>query len=79
MDIAQLLLELGGVLFALGVLLAVLCRMLVERNARARAQRAEQRLLAAVDQVADELVLAPLAAELDAYRATTEGLRAALA
>lgn len=72
-----MLLLVGGV--ALGVLMAVLCRMLVERAARARAQQADQRLRAAVDQVADELVIAPLAAELDAYRSTTEGLRAALA
>lgn len=67
----------GGV--ALGVLLAVLCRMLVDSAARTKAQNADQRLRAAVDQVADELVIAPLSVELDAYRTTTEGLRAALA
>jgi GTP-binding protein EngB required for normal cell division len=65
----------GGVL--LGVLLAVLCRVLVGRSARARARRADHRLRAAVDEVADELVVAPLEAEIDAYRVTTEGLRAA--
>jgi GTP-binding protein EngB required for normal cell division len=66
---------LGGVV--LGILLAVLCRVLVGRSARKRARAAESRLLAAVDEVADELVLAPLTAELDAYRTVTEGLRTA--
>jgi GTP-binding protein EngB required for normal cell division len=65
----------GGV--ALGVLLAVLCRVLVGRSARARARRADHRLREAVDQVADELVIAPLQAEIDAYRTTTDGLRVA--
>jgi hypothetical protein len=65
----------GGV--AIGVVLAVLCRILVGRSARNRAQRADRRLRQAVDEVADELVIAPLVAELDAYRAATDGLRAA--
>ena len=69
------LLLVGGVV--LGLLLALLCRVLVGRSARRRARRADQRLRAAVHEVADELVVAPLAAELDAYRATTEGLRTA--
>lgn len=69
------LLLLGGV--ALGILLAVLCRVLVGRSARKRAQRAGRRLRDAVDEVADELVVAPLVTELDAYRVTTEGLRVA--
>jgi GTP-binding protein EngB required for normal cell division len=68
---------LGGV--GLGLLLAVLCRVLVGRSARARARRADHRLRAAVDQVTDELVIVPLQAEIDAYRVTTEGLRAAAA
>ncbi|MCX6395504.1 MAG: ABC transporter [Propionibacteriales bacterium] len=71
------LLLVGGL--ALGALLAVVCRTLVERAARARAASAETRLRAAVDQVADDLVVGPLVAELDAYRVTTEGVRAALA
>jgi GTP-binding protein EngB required for normal cell division len=66
---------LGGV--GLGVLLALLCRVLVGRSARKRARRAERRLLEAVDQVADELVIAPLTAELAAYEATVDGLRRA--
>ena len=66
---------LGGI--GLGILLAVLCRVLVGRSARRRARRAERRLLEAVDGVTDELVIAPLVAEIEAYRVTTDGLRAA--
>jgi GTP-binding protein EngB required for normal cell division len=69
------LLLLGGVV--VGIALAVLCRVLVARSARRRAHRADRRLRAAVDEVADELVVAPIEAELDAYRITTEGLRVA--
>jgi len=69
------LLLVGGV--ALGILLALLCRLLVGRSARRRARRADERLRAAVHEVADELVVAPLVSELDAYRATTDGLRTA--
>ena len=61
----------------IGLLLAVLCRVLVGRSARARARRADHRLRAAVDQVTDELVIVPLQAEIDAYRVTTDGLRVA--
>ena len=69
------LLLLGGVV--VGIALAVLCRVLVGRSARRRARRAERRLRAAVDEVADELVVAPIEVELDAYRVTTEGLQVA--
>jgi GTP-binding protein EngB required for normal cell division len=65
----------GGV--ALGLVLALLCRVLVGRSARKRAQRADRRLRDAVDEVTDELVVAPLVTELEAYRTTTEGLRVA--
>jgi hypothetical protein len=65
----------GGV--AVGLVLAVLCRVLVGRSARARARRADRRLREAVDEVADELVIAPLQAEIDAYRVTTDGLQVA--
>jgi len=68
---------LGGI--GLGLLLAVLCRLLVGRSARKRARRAERRLRDAVDEVTDDLVIAPLSAELEAYRVTTEGLRVAAA
>ncbi len=66
---------LGGVL--LGVLLALLSRMLVSLSARRRAARAQRRLRAAVDEVADELVIAPVRIELDAYRVVREGLATA--
>ncbi|RNM13738.1 GTPase [Nocardioides pocheonensis] len=69
------LLLLGGV--AVGLALAVLCRVLVGRSARRRAQRAGRKLRAAVDEVVDELVVGPLEAEVQAYRTTTEGLRLA--
>lgn len=69
------LLLVGGVV--LGLVLAALCRVLVGRSARRRARRAEARLRRAVDDVADELVLAPLTAEIEAYRVTIEGLRVA--
>ena len=65
----------GGVLA--GVLLALLCRGLITLSARSRARRADQRLRAAVTQVADELVVVPVETELSAYAATWEGLRTA--
>jgi GTP-binding protein EngB required for normal cell division len=68
---------LGGV--GLGLLLALLCRVLVGRSARKRARRAERRLREAVDQVAEELVIGPLGAELQAYQTTLDGLRQAAA
>jgi len=69
------LLLVGGLV--VGLALAVLCRVLVGRSARKRARRAERQLRSAVDEVAGELVIAPLVAELEAYRITTEGLRTA--
>jgi GTP-binding protein EngB required for normal cell division len=65
----------GGVV--LGLVLALLCRVLVGRSARRRSRKADRRLRDAVDQVADELVVVPMTAEIEAYRATTEGLRTA--
>ncbi|WP_139977829.1 GTPase [Nocardioides litoris] len=59
-----LLLLVGGVV--LGVLLALACRALVAGTARARAEAADERLRAAVHEVADELVVAPVRAELAA-------------
>lgn len=70
------LLLLGGI--GLGIVLAVVCRVLVDRTAVARARQADQRLRSAVNEVAEELVIRPLNVELDAYRLTREGLRAAL-
>jgi len=62
----------GGVV--LGLLLALLTRVLVRRSARARALRAQTRLREAVDSVIGDLVVAPIEVELDAYRATREGI-----
>lgn len=62
----------GGVV--LGVLLALLTRVLVRRSARARASRTQARLREAVDGVIVELVVAPIEAELDAYRTAREGI-----
>lgn len=71
------LLAVGGV--GVGLLLALLCRMLVRRSAAGQAQRADVRLRTAINEVTEELVIGPLTRELDAYRLTTEGLRTALA
>ncbi|MCW2814351.1 MAG: tRNA modification GTPase TrmE [Nocardioides sp.] len=60
-----LLMLVGGVL--LGVLLALACRVLVAGTARTRAAVAERRLRAVVHDVAAELVVAPVQAELAAY------------
>ncbi len=67
---------LGGV--ALGVLLALLCRLLVRWTARNRAGSADRRLRAALREVADELVVTPIERELVAYRQVRDGLSAAL-
>ncbi|MFL6023489.1 MAG: GTPase [Marmoricola sp.] len=69
------LMLLGGA--GLGVLLAVLCRLLVRRSARRKAAAAGARLRRAADDVTEELIIEPIEAELLAYRLTTEGLRAA--
>jgi hypothetical protein len=56
------LLLVGGVL--LGLLLAAGGRLLVRGGAVSRRRRAESRLRAAIEQVADELMLGPVEAEL---------------
>jgi len=66
----------GGVV--LGVVLALLCRLLVGATARSRARTADRRLRAAIDGVAEEMVVAPLGEVLDAYGATRAGLVKAL-
>ena len=53
--------------------------MLISVGAKSRARKAEKRLRAGVAEVAEELVIAPVAAELAAYRQTWEGLRKARA
>ena len=60
-----------------GLLLAAVSRGLISVGARSRARAADKRLRAAVDTVAEELVVAPIVAELAAHRRTWEGLRAA--
>ena len=60
------LLLLGGV--AAGLVLAFLVRLVNGAAARRRARAAERSLRARVDEVAEELVLGPVQAELDAHR-----------
>jgi len=70
------LMLIGGV--ALGVLLALVCRLLVRMTARRRAASADKRLRAAVHDVAIELVVEPIRAELRAHATVREGLVRAL-
>ena len=70
------LMLLGGV--AAGILLAMLCRVLIGISARHKARSAERRLRAAISDVTERLVIAPIEVEIDAYRATREGLAVAL-
>ncbi|WP_185995051.1 YfjP family GTPase [Nocardioides campestrisoli] len=70
------LLLLGGVV--LGVLLALLCRVLVSATARRRARVADKALRDAIGEVSDELVVAPIRTELDAYGQAVDGLATAL-
>ena len=71
-----IMLLVGGVV--VGVLLALFCRLLVDLTARRRAAAAERRLRKAVHDVSAELVVAPVAVELDAYRTVRTGLDKAL-
>jgi hypothetical protein len=61
-----------------GILLALLCRVLVSATARSRAASADRRLREAVHEVSDELVVTPVATELDAFRTVRNGLSTAL-
>src|SRR6478609_6376661 len=72
-----ILLALGGV--GLGIVLALVCRILVAGTARSRARRADDRLRSAVSEVAQDLVVAPVQQELAAYSAVRHGLDRALA
>lgn len=71
-----ILLLVGGV--AAGLVLALLCRFLVDLTARRRAAAADKRLRAAVHEVSSELVVAPLEAELGRFARVRAGLDAAL-
>ena len=70
------LLLLGGI--ALGVLLALVCRVLVSMTARRRARSADKRLRDAISSVSEELVVQPVQAELAAYSTMRDGLAIAL-
>jgi len=71
------LMLLGGV--AAGMVLAVVCRILVGLTARSRARSADRRLRKGLQDVCEELVLAPIEDELVAYRQVRDGLAKALA
>ena len=66
----------GGIV--LGVLLALVCRLLVGLTARRRARAADRRLRDAISGVSRELVVEPVEAELTAYSRVREGLATAL-
>ena len=70
------LLLIGGVV--LGLLLALLCRLLVSATARSRARAADRRLRSSISSVAEELVVLPVRTELAAYDEVREGLARAL-
>lgn len=68
-------LGLGGLL--LGLLLAVVGRMLVRGLARQRADQADERLRGVVHQVLDSDVVQPIGAELSSYAAFRRGIETA--
>ncbi len=70
------LMLLGGVVA--GVALGLLCALVVRLSARAKARSADRRLRGAIAEVTEALVVEPVQAELEAYRATRSGLAAAL-
>ncbi len=71
------LMLLGGI--GLGLLLALVCRWLVSLTARRRARAADRRLRGAIREVCEEIVIAPVEAELAAHRDVRAGLDRALA
>ena len=70
------LMLLGGVLA--GLLLALLSRLVVRLSARSKARSADRRLRQGISDVTERLVIEPVEAEIEAYRATRAGLHAAL-
>ncbi|MDQ3616948.1 MAG: 50S ribosome-binding GTPase [Actinomycetota bacterium] len=62
----------GGVV--VGILLALLSRLLAGIGARSRARSADRRLRAAIGEVTDRLVIEPVEAEVAAYRVTRDAL-----
>ena len=71
-----IMLLVGGVV--VGILLALVCRALVDITARRRAAAADRKLRAAVHEVSQELVVTPVEHELEAFRTVRTGLDAAL-
>ena len=63
---------------ALGILLALFCRVLVGWTSRNRARSADRRLRKALGVVAEDLVVKPIETELVAYRQVRDGLSKAL-
>ena len=70
------LMLLGGVL--LGIVLGILCKVVVRLSARGKARSADRRLRSAIGDVTERLVIEPVEAEVEAYRATRSGLDAAV-
>jgi GTPase Era involved in 16S rRNA processing len=70
------LMLLGGVV--VGIVLGLVCKLVVRLSARRKARTAERRLRAAIADVTEELVVLPVQAEVEAYRAARSGLAAAL-
>ncbi|HEY6933716.1 MAG TPA: GTPase [Marmoricola sp.] len=66
------LMLIGGV--AVGVVVALVARVLIGVGARARGRRARRRLRAAMAELTDELVVAPVRAEIGAYAQALDGL-----
>src|SRR5699024_11325497 len=63
----------------LGPVLDLGCRMATRTQGARKARRAEEQLQQAIEQVAQQRVLRPIAAELDAYQSCRYGLLAATA
>jgi len=61
-----------------GIVLALVCRILVARTAKERSANADAKLRSAVSEVSDDLVVTPVQAELSAYSRFHEGLAKAL-
>ena len=70
------LLLIGGV--GLGILLALVCRVLVHFTARARAHSVDKRLRTGIRSVVTDMVTKPIDAELEAYNKVRHGLNDAL-
>jgi GTP-binding protein EngB required for normal cell division len=63
----------------LGILFALLCRVLVRRTARRRSRTAERRLRSAISEVTEDLVVKPVREVLAAYETARKGIDQALA